>query len=101
MQERLSAFLKEMATRYDLIIVDTPPVLAVTDAMIVGRYADMNLMVVRHNQTAIHEVEEVAKIFKINKVDLSGVILNGYDQKNGKFGEYGYNYGYQYNYESD
>jgi len=101
MQEGLPVFLKQMSDHYDLIVLDTPPVLAVTDAMIVGRYADMNLMVVRHNQTTIHELEEVVKTFKINKVDLSGVILNGYDHKKGKFGQYGYSYGYQYNYESD
>ena len=101
MQDRLPTFLKEMTSHYDLVILDTPPVLAVTDAMIIGRYADMNLMVARHNQTAIHEIEEVAKIFRINKVDLSGVVLNGYNQKDSKFGQYGYSYGYQYNYESD
>ena len=101
MQDRLPAFLKEMTNHYDLVILDTPPVLAVTDAMIIGRYSDMNLMVVRHNQTAIHEMEEVAKTFKINKVDLSGVVLNGYNQQNSKYGQYGYSYGYQYNYESD
>ena len=101
MQDRLPMFLKEMSSQYDLVIIDTPPVLAVTDAMIIGRYADMNLMVARHNQTAIHEIEEVAKIFRINKVDLSGVVLNGYNQKDSKFGQYGYSYGYQYNYESD
>ncbi len=101
MQDRLPEFLKEMTRHYDLVVLDTPPVLAVTDAMIIGRYADMNLMVVRHNQTAIHEVEEVAKTFRINKVDLSGVILNGYNHKDSKYGQYGYSYGYQYNYESD
>lgn len=101
MQDRLPEFLKEMSQTYDLIVLDTPPVLAATDAMIIGRYADMNLMVVRHSQTAIHEVEEVTRSFKINKVELSGVILNGYNHKNGKYGQYGYSYGYQYNYESD
>jgi tyrosine-protein kinase Etk/Wzc len=101
MQDKLPEFLKQMTDQYDLVVLDTPPVLAVTDAMIIGRYSDMNLMVVRHNQTAIHEVEEVAKTFKINKVDLSGVILNGYNHKESKYGQYSYSYGYQYNYESD
>ncbi len=101
MQDRLPEFLKEMTERYDLIVLDTPPVLAVTDSMILGRYSDMNLMVVRHNATAIHDVEEVAKMYRINKVELSGVVLNGYNHQDSKYGRYGYTYGYQYNYESD
>lgn len=100
MQDRLPNLLKEAAQSFDLVIVDTPPVLAATDAMIVGRYADMNLMVVRHSQTGVREMEEVVKGFHVNSVDLSGVILNGYDPKNGKYGHYGQAYGYQYQYQT-
>ncbi len=100
MQGRLPNLLREAAQSYDLVILDTPPVLAVTDAMIVGRYADMNLMVVRHNQTRIKDMEQIAKVFSVNSVELSGAILNGYDQKASKYGQYGYAYGYQYQYES-
>lgn len=100
MQDRLPNLLREAAQSYDLVILDTPPVLAVTDAMIVGRYADMNFMVVRHSQTRISEMEQVAKVFSINSVELSGAILNSYDQKASKYGQYGYAYGYQYQYES-
>ena len=89
-----------MKDRFDLVVVDTPPVLAATDPMIIGRYADTNLMVVRHNVTPIHEVKEVSRLYDINQVEISGVILNGYDHKKGKYGQYGYSYGYQYNYES-
>ena len=100
MQDRLPNLLREASQIFDLVIVDTPPVLAVTDAMILGRYADMNLMVVRHNKTGIREIEEVTRAFSVNSVELSGVVLNGYDHNNGRFGQYGYAYGYQYQYES-
>ena len=100
MQDRLPILLREASQLFDLVIVDTPPVLAVTDAMILGRFADMNLMVVRHNKTRVREMEEVVRTFSVNSVELAGVILNGYDQKKGRFGQYGYAYGYQYQYES-
>ena len=100
MKKRLPDFLDQVSKSYDLVVVDTPPVLAATDAMIIGEYADMNLMVVRHSKTSIHEMEEVVKAFSVNSVKMSGVILNSYDQKSSKFGQYSYAYGYQYNYES-
>ncbi len=101
MQSSFAGFLKEMTECFDLVLFDTPPVLAATDSMIIGKHSDMNLMVVRHTETALHEVNEVVRSFKINNVDLSGVVLNGYNAKEGKFGQYGYTYGYQYAYESD
>ena len=57
MKKRLPKFLEEVSKSYDLVVVDTPPVLAATDAMIIGEYADMNLMVVRHKKTSIHEMD--------------------------------------------
>jgi len=78
----VAEFLEQVKDSYDLVIVDTPPVLAATDPMIIGRYAKTNLMVVRHSATSLHEIKEVKRLFEINNLDISGVVLNGYDQKN-------------------
>ncbi|MEM7258493.1 MAG: tyrosine protein kinase, partial [Pseudomonadota bacterium] len=98
--DKVPAFLDSVKDQFDLVIVDTPPVLAATDPMIIGRYASTNLMVVRHNTTSLHEIKEVKRLYEVNNLEISGVILNCYDQKSGKYGQYGYTYGYQYNYES-
>lgn len=98
MHSRLPEFLERSSQDFDLVIIDTPPVLAATDAMIIGRYSDMNLMVVRQGETTTHEAEEVVRAFTNSKTRISGVILNGYDSHQGKLGKYGTQYGYQYSY---
>lgn len=99
MSSNLPEFLEYASQHFDLVIVDTPPVLAATDAMIVSKYADINLMVVRHDNTTIHEADEVARTFKNNRVRLNGIVLNGYDSHRGKYGKYGTQYGYRYAYD--
>lgn len=99
MHKRLPELLEYASQHFDLVIVDTPPVLAATDALIVGKYADINLMVVRHGETTIHEAEEVARTFSNNRIRLNGTVLNGYDSHRGKYGKYGTHYGYRYAYD--
>ena len=98
MHQRLPEFLEYASQHFDLVIVDTPPVLAATDAMIVGKYADINLMVVRHGETTVHEADEVARTFSNNRIRLNGIVLNGYDSTRGRYGKYGTHYGYKYDY---
>lgn len=99
MHKRLPELLEYASQHFDLVIIDTPPVLAATDATIVGRYADVNLMVVRHGETTIHEAEEVARTFRNNKSSINGIVLNGYESQRGRYGKYGTHYGYRYAYD--
>lgn len=98
MHNRLPEFLERASQDYDLVVVDTPPVLAATDAAIVGKYSDMNLLVVRQGETTTHEAEEVVRTFSNNKTRFSGIVLNGYNAQGGKYGKYGTQYGYRYAY---
>jgi tyrosine-protein kinase Etk/Wzc len=83
---------------YDIILVDTPPILAVTDAAIVGRLAGLTILVVRHRKNSVSEIRHTAKRFTQNGVDITGYVMNGLKYEGG----YGYNkYGYySYKYES-
>lgn len=98
MHPRFNEFVDSVAARFDMVIIDTPPVLAATDSIIVGKYAGMNLMVLRHNLTTSGEAEEAVQMFTQNDLRITGVVLNGYDRRHGKYGAYGAQYGYRYAY---
>lgn len=95
MSPRFGELFESVAPEYDLIIVDTPPALAATDSLIVGRYANMNLMIVRQDETKLHEAEEVLQMFHNNRSRVHGVVLNGFVAR---ASHYGTAYGYRYNY---
>ncbi|SQC91380.1 Tyrosine-protein kinase wzc [Cedecea neteri] len=61
---------------YDLVLIDTPPILAVTDAAIVGRHAGTTLMVARYAVNTLKEVETSLSRFEQNGIAVRGVILN-------------------------
>ncbi|EIZ0309766.1 polysaccharide biosynthesis tyrosine autokinase [Vibrio parahaemolyticus] len=95
MHPRFKSFIDDMSAEYDLVIIDTPPVLAVTDPSIVGALAGTTLMVARFDQTTLKEIEVARGRFEQSGVDVKGVILNAVEKKASN--SYGYGYGY-YNY---
>ncbi|CAE6852580.1 Tyrosine-protein kinase ptk [Paraburkholderia aspalathi] len=94
---RLDLTLKLFASQYDVVIVDTPPVLAVTDATIVGKCAATTLLVVRHGRHPMHEIAASAKRLRTGGVSLKGILFT--DVPSRKIGYGAYNSGY-YAYES-
>ncbi|EGQ9295128.1 polysaccharide biosynthesis tyrosine autokinase [Vibrio parahaemolyticus] len=95
MHPRFKSFIDDMSAEYDLVIIDTPPVLAVTDPSIVGALAGTALMVARFDQTTLKEIEVARGRFEQSGVEVKGVILNAVEKKASN--SYGYGYGY-YNY---
>lgn len=95
MHPRFKSFIDDMSAEYDLVIIDTPPVLAVTDPSIVGALAGTTLMVARFDQTTLKEIEVSRGRFEQSGVEVKGVILNAVEKKASN--SYGYGYGY-YNY---
>lgn len=96
MHSRMEELLSALNEKYDYVLIDTPPILAVTDAAIVGRYAGTSLLVARFGETPAKEVEATIKRFTQNGVDIRGVILNCVQRR--ATGYYGYGYGYHYGY---
>lgn len=100
MRAEFQDLLKTLNDRFDLVIIDSPPVLAVTDPVVIARYAGASIMVVRHMETVAGEIEAVQKAFETAKAKLTGAILNGYKAEAGsRYG--GYNYNYRYSYKTD
>lgn len=90
---KFKAFLDEIMQHYDHVLIDTPPVLAVTDSIIISQYAGVNLIIARHNKTQMKELELTVSRFEQAGVKVNGFILNDIQKSSGG---YGYNYAYSY-----
>ncbi|WP_163313810.1 polysaccharide biosynthesis tyrosine autokinase [Klebsiella aerogenes] len=97
MHTRFSDMIEWASSNYDLVIVDTPPILAVTDAAIIGRYAGTTLLVARFEANTTKEISVSVKRFEQSGVNVKGCILSGVLKKASSYYGYGYNhYGYSY-----
>ncbi|MBJ9986111.1 polysaccharide biosynthesis tyrosine autokinase [Acinetobacter sp. S40] len=92
--QKFQTLLQELSQQYDHIILDTPPVLAVTDGIIISQYTGVNLIVARHAKTQMKELELALNRFEQAGVKVNGFILN--DIQRSASGSYGYNYAYAY-----
>lgn len=99
MHSRFSEVIKWASENYDFVLVDTPPILAVTDAAIIGKHAGTALMVARFELNSPKEVEVSIRRFEQNGIDIKGVILNAVMKKASNYYSYGYDY-YDYSYKS-
>jgi len=72
-------FLQEARSRYDWIIVDTPPIASVTDPVICASHADMALIVVRYGSTRHPIIRDALRHISRSNVHLAGILLNRYD----------------------
>ncbi|UDM62784.1 polysaccharide biosynthesis tyrosine autokinase [Pseudoalteromonas piscicida] len=99
MHENFSKLIGEVSKMYDLVIIDTPPILAVTDPAIVSAHAGTTLLVTRFGQNHAKELEITRNRFEQNGIDVKGVVFNGVVRKStNAYGYYGY---YNYEYKSD
>jgi tyrosine-protein kinase Etk/Wzc len=76
-----------------MVVIDSPPILAVTDAAIIGHHAGTNLLVVRFGLNHSREVEMAMQRLQQSGVEVSGVVFNGMEKRNGGYSPYGY-FGY-------
>lgn len=101
MHKNFSDFLDLISSKYDQVILDTPPFLAVTDAAIVGRQSGTNLIVTRFELNPAREIELTMRRFAQNGIELKGAIFNGVEKRaSAKYGYGAYGY-YNYEYKSD
>ena len=100
MHANFTSFLDNVKDEYDIVIVDTPPILAVTDAAIVGRQVGMSLIVTRFAVNAAREIEVAMRRFEQNDIQLKGAIFNAVEKKASAYGYGNYGY-YNYEYKSD
>jgi tyrosine-protein kinase Etk/Wzc len=77
MHDNFNKLLSDLSPLYDLVIVDTPPILAVTDATLVGRQAGTCLLVTRFGLSTVKEIEACKRRLGQNGVVIKGAIFNG------------------------
>ncbi|WP_062794590.1 tyrosine-protein kinase Wzc [Klebsiella pneumoniae] len=91
MHNRLTEFLEWAGKEYDIVLVDTPPILAVTDAVIVARNVGTTLLVARYGVNSLKEIEVSIRHFEQNGIEIQGIILNAVENKSGNV-YYAYEY---------
>lgn len=99
---QFKTLLEQLSDKFDHVIIDTPPVLAVTDGIIISQYTGVNLVIARYAKTQMKELELTLNRFEQAGVKVNGFILNDIQRSSAGYG-YGYNYAYAYkaNKESD
>ena len=92
--ERMEAFFKEAQQAFDYIIIDTPPVALVTDAILISQYANANIFMIRQKYSSKHVFDLMNSAQVKQKMQHVNILVN--DLKIPKY--YGYSYGYAYGY---
>lgn len=100
----MQEFIKKAKDRFDYIIIDTPPVAVVTDALLVSSLTDFYLFVVRQRYTSRKTLGLIEELYKNDNIRSLGLVINdislsgyyGYGLRYGYSIGYGYNYGYSY-----
>ncbi|QLJ07993.1 polysaccharide biosynthesis tyrosine autokinase [Pseudoalteromonas sp. JSTW] len=96
MHSNFSKLVEEIKSKYDIVIIDTPPILAVTDPAIVSAHTGTTLLVARFGQNHAREIDLTRNRFEQNGIDVKGVVFNGVLRKaSNAYGYYGY-YNYEY-----
>ena len=100
--KKFEEILMGLAEQYDRVIIDSAPTQAVSDSMMLSKYASAVIYVVKSDETPYHVAEQGIKRMHEVKAPLLGVVLNKVDvsKSQGYYGKYGY-YGYGQGYGSD
>ena len=92
--DNFSHLMKELNFHYDYIVIDSPPILAASDAIILARYADKVLMVTRYDKSLEGQVAYAINQFHKANIEIDGIVLN--DVQQGILSKYSYHYSYAY-----
>jgi capsular exopolysaccharide synthesis family protein len=95
----MEAMLAELRKRFKCVVIDSPPVLPVTDAMILSTYVDGVVFVIESGRTVRGAVSRTRKILQNVGAKVVGIVYNKVDLRHGEYyGSYGH---YYYNYHAD
>ena len=98
MHENFEKYLGEFSKGYDLVLIDTPPLLAVTDAAVIGRLCGTTFVLLRYGVHSMAEIHAVTKRLRQNSIEPRGFVFNALQPRKG-YGKYGYGKYGNYNYE--
>ncbi len=98
--EEMKALLEELRKRYDYIIIDTPPIQLVSDALALADCVDGAVMICRHNVTYVNDLSRSLNKLEFSKIKILGIVVNDYKapevKKGGSANRYRYYNGYGY-----
>jgi capsular exopolysaccharide synthesis family protein len=94
--DAFAAVLREAAERFDRIIIDSPPVAAVSDALIISTQVDGTVVVVKAGSTTRESARRTLRSLADLNARVLGVVLNDVDTKDSRYGTYYYSYGAYY-----
>lgn len=103
--KKLESFMSEIRNEYDIVILDTPPLGIIHDAITISRYADNIFYVMRHGVSVKGYIEYINTLKEEHDIKNISIVLNG--MPTGKHSSYGYgrygysSYGYGYGYSTD
>ena len=90
----MQAFVQECRANFDFVLVDSPPSLAVTDAVLLSSLADLVLLITRQHVSTMHGIKSAYRRLSANPDHVKvAVVLNGVERTSADLGEY---YGYEY-----
>jgi len=98
---KMDELFNYLRQHYDYIILDTPPIGLITDAMVLSKYADVTVYVVRQSVTRKHHLNFINNLYTEGKIKNVCIVLNALRASNKSYGygyEYAYGYGYGYGY---
>lgn len=88
--DRLKTLLTRLVDEYDMVLIDSPPVMPVSDSLILSRLADTTVIVVRAGKTTHEVLERGLKALQHVGTEVKGIVINGASMKNGGYYYYGY-----------
>ena len=89
---KMASMLEELAQPFDIVVIDSPPILRLADASVLTAMADGVVLVARRGKTHQKDLEDAAEVIRSSRKPLLGVVLNG-SKRHARRGYYGYGYG--------
>lgn len=108
--DEMKNLIEELKKYYDYVIIDTPPILVISDALALTPIIDGAVLVCRHEVSYVSDISRAINTLRFSKANILGVIVNDYKESHvSKYGgyskkysyRYGYGYGYGYGYAPD
>jgi tyrosine-protein kinase Etk/Wzc len=82
-----TTLLEEARQAYDVVIIDTPPVMTRADAALIGRFVDIRLLLVRWGRTSWDEMTAAVGFLRLCRVGLDGIVMVGVDTGSASYGQ--------------
>jgi tyrosine-protein kinase Etk/Wzc len=102
--EKMALFIEKARKEFDFIFIDTPPIAVVSDTLLLSKFVDINIFVVRQRYSSKNTIDLIQEFYKDGKLKNMGIIINdisltgyyGYGLRYGYYKGYGYSYGKNY-----